>query len=139
MKIYVASSWRNTDQSGVVHTLRAEGHDVYDFRDSEGFHWSQIDKNWESWSSSEFKQALNTPLALRGFASDLAAMKEADLFVLVMPCGNSAHLELGWAAGAGKKTIILLAKETKPELMYSLADHICEDIGQVIAAVIPPC
>lgn len=27
---------------------------------------------------------------------------------MVLPCGKSAHLELGWAVGAGKRTIILL-------------------------------
>ena len=27
-----------------------------------------------------------------------------DTFVLVLPCGRSAHLELGWAVGQGKRT-----------------------------------
>lgn len=31
-KIYVASSWRNKYYSEVVDTLRAAGHEVYDFR-----------------------------------------------------------------------------------------------------------
>lgn len=31
-KIYVASSWRNPYFPEVVKRLRAEGHDVYDFR-----------------------------------------------------------------------------------------------------------
>lgn len=32
MKIYVASSWRNQYQPEVVATLRAVGHEVYDFK-----------------------------------------------------------------------------------------------------------
>ena len=32
MKIYVASSWRNGFQPGVVASLRAEGYRVYDFK-----------------------------------------------------------------------------------------------------------
>lgn len=32
MKIYVASSWRNTYYPSVVSALRDAGHDVYDFR-----------------------------------------------------------------------------------------------------------
>lgn len=31
-KIYVASSWRNSIQAEIVAALRAEGHEVYDFR-----------------------------------------------------------------------------------------------------------
>lgn len=32
MKFYVASSWRNIEQPGVVAMLRHSGHEVYDFR-----------------------------------------------------------------------------------------------------------
>ena len=42
MKIYLASSWKNTDQPDLVEALRNAGHDVYDFRnptpDDAGFH-----------------------------------------------------------------------------------------------------
>lgn len=31
MKVYVASSWRNSYQPEVVKALRLSGHDVYDF------------------------------------------------------------------------------------------------------------
>jgi hypothetical protein len=47
MRIYVASSWRNTLQPSVVALLRQEGHSVYDFRHpaqgNDGFSWSRID------------------------------------------------------------------------------------------------
>lgn len=32
MRIYVASSWRNTYYPSVVSALREAGHDIYDFR-----------------------------------------------------------------------------------------------------------
>jgi len=37
LRVYVASSWRNEFQPGVVAVLKADGHEVYDFRDSEGY------------------------------------------------------------------------------------------------------
>lgn len=124
-RIYVASSWRNLEQPKVVQALRAAGHFVYDFRHPEpgdtGFAWSKIDLAWESWSDPEFVKALSHPLAEAGFKHDLDAMEWADTFVLVMPCGRSAHLEAGWALGRGKPTFILLAGG-EPELMYKLAD-----------------
>jgi len=139
VKIYVASSWRNENQPKVVSVLRNAGHEVYDFRNPEpgdhGFHWSWIDPKWMSWTSAQFRYCLGHPLAKDGFGKDFDAMKNAELFVLVSPCGRSAHLELGWAVGAGKKTIILLDEGCEPELMYKLAEYICINIGEVIEAI----
>lgn len=124
MKIYVASSWRNERQPRAVTALRGVGHEVYDFRHPDeydnGFHWSAIDKDWENWTPLEFVDALEHPIARAGYGKDFDAMKWAELFVLVMPCGRSAHLEAGWAIGQGKPTIILLS-DGEPELMYRMA------------------
>ncbi len=141
MKVYVASSWRNDRQPGVVAALREAGHEVYDFRNPRpgegGFHWSEIDPGWRCWTPETYRACLSHPIAERGFASDFAAMKWAEAFVLVQPCGRSAHLELGWACGAGKRAIMLLA-DGEPELMSKLADHICCDIAEVLAALDRP-
>lgn len=91
-KIYVASSWRNSHQPAVVQALRADGHDVYDFRNP--------------------------------------APGDCDCCVLVLPCGRSAHLELGYAIGAGKPTFILLA-EGEPELMYKMSPYLCADMDEL--------
>jgi hypothetical protein len=137
MRVYVASSWRNERQQEVVKRIREAGHEVYDFRNPEpenhGFHWSEIDPQWKTWTSKQFKDALDHPIAEAGFERDFSAMMWSDACVLVMPCGRSAHLELGWCAGAKKISIILLAKEPdEPELMYKLADHICLSIHEVM-------
>jgi hypothetical protein len=125
MNVYVASSWRCDRQPGVVKQLRDAGHDVYDFRNplpgNHGFHWSEIDADWKNWSGEQFSRALHHPIAESGFDLDFSAMCDADTFVLVMPCGRSAHLELGWACGQGKHTAVLLDERQEPELMLSLA------------------
>lgn len=138
-KIYVASSWRNARQPQVVNALQLDGHLVYDFRNPRpgdcGFAWSQIDPNWECWDPEKYRQALDHPIAKAGFASDFNAMKWADTFVLVLPCGRSAHLELGWACGQGKQTLILLDK-VEPELMAKMVDHLCvtlEELREILA------
>jgi hypothetical protein len=141
MKIYVASSWRNEQQPAVVKALRAAGHEVYDFREptpgdqDKGFAWSDIDPDWQEWSPELFRRSLAHPLAVNGFECDLEAMEWADAFVLVMPCGRSAHLELGWAIGRGKRAVILLSG-AEPELMYRLAwPDICCSFDEVIEAL----
>lgn len=137
MKIYVASSWRNKYQPIVVRALREEGYEVYDYRhptpNNDGFGWTEIDPNWQGWLNATFREALNHPTAERGFKFDFDAMKACDVCVLVLPCGRSAHLELGWCAGAGKRTVILLLDYNEPELMYKMADAICVDVNEVIA------
>lgn len=131
-RIYLASSWRNERYPSVLAELRAAGHKVFDFRnpwvqgpDAEttasvrsGFHWSELDPNWKNWSPERYRVALEHPLAIAGFRQDHAAMRWADTFVLVLPCGASAHLEAGWACGAGKQVFALLEPGLAPELMY---------------------
>jgi hypothetical protein len=136
-RIYVASSWRCDQQPLVVAMLRNYGHDVYDFRnprpDDTGFAWSEIDPDWLAWKPRPFRDALDDPIAQDGFTSDFDAMQWADTFVLVLPCGRSAHLEAGWAIGAGKPTCILLHEDKfEPELMYLLADRLVCDTGELI-------
>lgn len=64
--------------------------------------------------------------------SDLRAMQWAEVGLLVLPCGRSAHLELGWMAGRGKRTLILTEDGQEPELMALLADKICVSIDEVL-------
>ena len=126
--IYVASSWRNQHQPQVVIFLREQGHEVYDFRHpagKTGFQWSQIDEDWENWSIDQYRAALEHPIAQAGFKSDFDAMQWADVCVLVLPCGRSAHSEAGWMKGAGKKVIVYQIWEEEPELMYKLFDGVC--------------
>ena len=135
-RVYVASSWRNIVQPGVVVALRKMGHEVYDFRNPRkgdtGFHWSEIDPDWQSWNGERYVKALSHPIVEAGFRSDLEAMEWADTFVLVQPCGRSAHLKLGWAVGQGKPTIMVLGPDIEPELMAKLCDHVCVGLGPVL-------
>lgn len=127
-RIYVASSWRNEYQPWIVGLLRQMGHSVYDFRNpphSTGFSWPEVGLELPC-SAEDYRNALLThPRAAQGFNADFAAMRWADTCLLVLPCGRSAHLELGWMAGAGKRTIILTQDGEEPELMALLADTIC--------------
>jgi len=127
MKIYVASSWRNQYQPRVVELLRELGHEVYDFRNPpnrSGFAWSQIDSNWESWTTEEYKNALQTPIAIAGFNSDFDGMKWADCCVMVLPCGRSANTEAGWMKGSGRRVFVYSPERQEPELMYKIYDGI---------------
>lgn len=133
-RIYVASSWRNTLQPSVVKLLCEYGFEVYDFRDH-GFGWDQITEDWQSWTFEEYRQSLDHPTAIKGYEKDMNAMIWADTFVLVQPCGCSAHLELGWAVGRGKKTIMYQPELDEPELMVKMCDHLVNNTSELLEAL----
>lgn len=88
-----------------------------------------IPKKGSDWETrEEYLRMVNHPRSVEGFAADFAAMQKADTFVMVLPCGKSAHLELGWAVGAGKRTAILLEDPVEPELMYRMVDHLATSV-----------
>jgi hypothetical protein len=137
MRIYVASSWRNRYQPSVVQALRDMGHDVYDFRHpapgDDGFSWAEIDPAWQSWTPAQYRDALQHPLAQVGFAQDRRALQTADVTVLVLPCGRSAHLELGYAVGVRQRTAVLMLEPAEAELMYHLVDQVCLSVDELRA------
>jgi hypothetical protein len=136
MKIYVASSWRNEYQPGVVAMLRNIGHDVYDFRNphlgNNGFAWSDIDINWKDWTPDEYVEAINHPLAVVGFDNDLIAMKWASCCIMVLPCGRSANTEAGWMKGVGKQVFVYQPIKQEPELMYKIYDGIITSHSELL-------
>lgn len=128
MKIYVASSWRNPHQPRVVELLRQLNNEVYDFRNpapgNKGFAWSDIDDDWEQWTTEQYLEALEHPIADKGFNLDFDAMKWADACIMILPCGRSANTEAGWMKGAGKKVFVYSPIKQEPELMYKIYDGI---------------
>lgn len=124
MNIYVASSCSNRDvQHKVVHALRKDKHEVYDFlhpsKGVPGFFWDQVDTDHERWTHWAFLQGLQSNEAFVGFNRNMQAMKSCDACVLVLPCGRSAHLEAGWCAGKDKLVYVYGARDMwGQDLMY---------------------
>ena len=138
-RIYVASSWRNEYYPAVVEALRADGHEVYDFRNpphgGNGFRWTDIDDNAMDWSFGEYAEGLHHPKAERQFKADLEALEWADTCVLVLPSGRSAHTEAGWMAGAGRRVFVYFPEKQEPELMYKLFDGVVDSLDDLLEAL----
>lgn len=144
--VYVASSWRNPIQIAVCTALKVVGIEHYDFKNpapgEEGFHWSDVMPSYQRVgpgvpeqlaNADEYVKALEHPIAVQGYNRDWEAMQRADCCVLVLPCGRSAHLELGWFVGAGKRTAILLdGPDVTPELMYRMVDYVAPSLFDLL-------
>jgi hypothetical protein len=135
MKVYVASSWRNeTRQQAVVQALREAGHDTYDFRaPGASFAWKEAATSEQLRDPRRFRdEVLTHPLARAGFEADMGSLRSAEATVLVLPCGRSAHLELGWGARNAKSIVLLDDPVSEPELMYLACDAICVTVAEVV-------
>lgn len=122
IRIYLASSWRNNYQPIALRALREWGHEVYDFRNpspgNHGFSWAEIDPNWQDWTPEQYRAALQHEIAIKGYTSDIEALRACDACVLLLPSGRSASWEFGYAMGQGKAGYVLSLSPCEPELMY---------------------
>ena len=141
-RIYVASSWKNIYHQGVVAALVAmHGKDaVYDYRNpkvgEDGFAWQQIDPLWQQWTPEMYVNVLDVhPRARESFKFDMDALNWCNTCVLVLPSGNSAHIEAGHAIGAHKDLFILLSpkqEDLRPDLMYRMATRVCLSLPELL-------
>ena len=126
MKVYVASSWKNEVYPEVVEALRQAGHDVYDFR-----HQGISDCNPAEMTSDKLLDFLDLPKVRSIFQNDMDALEASDAVVCVLPCGRSAHLELGYGIGAGKRTVLLWHDGDAPDIMHKAVDSIVFGVDEI--------
>jgi hypothetical protein len=145
-RVYVASSWRNQRYPAVLERLRAEDIPHYDFRQPEpgnyGFTWASVwtaiggegagPNDWQTARGDRVVEMLRHPIAADGFRLDYSALLDSRAGLLVMPCGRSAHLELGFLAGRGKRTVVLLDEESEAELMWKIADLVTPSLDEAV-------
>lgn len=119
MKIYVIGSLRNPDVPEVANYLRTRGFEVFDDWYAAG---PEADDKWMAYEKGRgrnFIGALRGEAARHVFQFDREHLETSDAAVLVMPAGKSGHLELGYIAGRGKPTALLLKDEPERfDVMY---------------------
>jgi hypothetical protein len=135
--IYLIGSLRQPRVREVATALRLAGHDVFDDWHAAGPEADEVWKAYEKERGRTFLQALEGDFVDHAFKFDFAHLSRCDVGVLVLPAGRSGHLELGYMAGEGKRTYILLEQE-EPErwdMMYLLADEVVSDVGEIVKSL----
>ena len=135
MKIYIASSWKNEQ---IVWTLaqelRHKGHEVDAFVDSSSgryvFHFSEIG-NLKELNAINF---LKDERSQKAFKEDKKWLDWCECCLLLLPAGNSSHLEAGYAKGQNKK-LVIFHLEGFPygefDAMYGFADFMTDDLTEL--------
>jgi nucleoside 2-deoxyribosyltransferase len=126
MKFFIASPWQNTESvKSLSVALTTRGHTVYSFLDNGANAVGgapPVEESEENFPNS-ISSWENNPAVKEIFESDMRALKESDMVILLEPSGRSSLAEAGIAYGMGKK-IVVVGRVAHPSLViYS----ICED------------
>ena len=134
MKIYIASSWSNLYLNDIVSILRDRNHEVHDFRangatrpapppfpgaaGSAGNRLGGPDGSLDSVMSY-----LHLTSTQNRYQRQCAALVEAEVLLCVLPCGRSAHVEIGMALGLSIP-VVLVHDGIEPDLMHLGVDAV---------------
>jgi hypothetical protein len=133
MNLYLIGSLRNPTIPEVAARLRKSGHDVYDDWWCVG---PKADDYWKTYSQNRghgVKEALQGWAATHTFENDKRHLDECEGAVLVYPAGKSAHLELGYVIGLGKKGYVLLDGEgDRWDVMLKFATAVCRNVDELL-------
>ena len=120
--IYLIGSLRNEKIPHVAKEIRELGFEVFDDWFSPGPEADDFWRKFEKVRGSSYKEALSNYAAKHIYNFDKRHIDRADIGVLFMPGGKSAHLELGYMIGRGKRCFVLFDKEPERwDLMYQFA------------------
>jgi hypothetical protein len=130
-EFYIAGRWRNKEMiTEVVTTIRASRRTAYCFIENE-YKGEKIEFKLAGNPDVFMKQsevlAQDDPLIRKIFEADIAAERDADIFMLVFPAGFASHIEAGVAFGMGKKCYAVGVPE-KTETLYCVFEKIFPDI-----------
>ena len=130
MKVYIVGSLENPVIPEATNALIAAGFDVFSdwFAAGPGADYAWAD--YEKKRGRSYRDALTSPAAQNVFRFDLRNLLAANVVVQVMPSGKSAAWEMGFAAGRGKPTFILMdepGKKTKWDVMALFAGEPIND------------
>lgn len=68
------------------------------------------------------------------FKEDLDGLKNADTVIMLLPAGNSVHIEAGIAYGLGKH-LILIGEPEKPDSLYLIFEERYKDINEFLNSI----
>lgn len=130
-EIYIVGSLANIPAiqefaSKLRHQWFCECDSLLTVNDSWTAHGSTVDEEYWKYclrQGYDYTTALHHDVAKSVFNLDKSFIERADAIIMIQPCGKSAALELGYAAGRKKFTCIIKEEPaTRIEVMENFAD-----------------
>jgi len=132
----IISKFRNKDKCDLlVKRLKEKGKTCYNFcnipadpNNPDGHPEEQM-KVFES-----VKDFFNDGHFRKTFKRDLEGLKNAEKVIMLLPAGNSVHIEAGIAYGLGKP-LILVGEPEKPETLYLIFKERYKTIDEFLKTI----
>jgi hypothetical protein len=135
-KVYIIGSLRNPAIPDLGKRLRQAGFEVFDDWFAAGPEADDWWQRYEQGRGRSYAQALKGEAAKHVYGFDKKHLDASDVAILVLPAGKSGHLELGYCAGKGKETHILLAEDQERwDVMYLFATGVHANADDLIHAL----
>jgi len=123
--IYIIGSLKNKKIPFIAKEIRELGFEVFDDWFSPGPEADDFWRKYEKVRGSTYKEALNNWAGKHIFEFDKYHIDRADIGILIMPGGKSAHLELGYMIGQGKICFVFFDEEPERwDVMYQFAKDV---------------
>lgn len=139
LRVYVAGSFNNicTCREAGGH-IRDMGVQVYVFcdEDSHAYAWSMALREEIQIDTLTPMTAVEHDIVYKIYRAHMDELMRADVVVIILPCGKSAHLEAGWVKGMGGK-LLIYGEMHKGEFdaMYCMADLVTDNFEHVIIRI----
>jgi hypothetical protein len=136
--VYLIGSLRDPNVPIFAEELREHGFDVFDDWYAAG---PEADDKWRDYEKARghsYMQGLKGYAARHVFQFDYHHISRADVGLLLLPCGKSGHLELGFMLGGGKRGYILLDNPERWDVMYQFATGVFDDKQKLFAELKRP-
>ena len=133
MRVYLIGSLRNPAIPTIAARLRDVGVEVFDDWFAAGPDADDIWRDYEKARGRTYTQALEDGWhASHVWEFDKGHLDSADAGVLVLPCGRSGHLELGYLIGQKKPGYILLDNPDRWDIMYLFARRVFTSLDDLV-------
>ncbi len=133
MKFFIASPWKNKDEvEQLSGSLEQMGHSAYSFVESGSnlLTGKPIQEEMREFTEALMKWKEDDRIA-KIAESEIQALRDADVVILLLPAGDSSHMEAGIGYGMGKR-MVLIGPVVKPEIIYLLFNHVYIDVSSFL-------
>lgn len=140
-KIYLIGSLRNERIPVIANELRENNFEVFDDWYAIG---PEADDHWKAYEQGRgrtYQKALQGKVCENSFNFDRRNIDAADIGVLVLPAGKSAHTELGYMSHplAKKKTYVLMEGDNdRWDIMYKFFTGVVYSVDELIRTINGP-
>lgn len=135
-KVYILGALKNERIPTYANAIEALGHEVFADWHAPGPEADQFWQKYEAARGRNFLQAINGPHAWNVFNFDKRWLDWCEAGVMVCPAGKSAHLELGYLLGQGKRGYILLnGRPERWDVMYRFATGVFDNLHDLLEAL----